>query len=66
MCDGPRPPKSAIDPVHPLSVLYEILRGWKMPELYEYAGTLDIYWRSFGPHRENCPKHPAHQWNGNA
>jgi len=36
MCEVPRPAKSAIDPVHPLSV-----RGWKMPELYDHAGTLD-------------------------
>ena len=42
MCEVPRPAKTAIDPVHPLSIVYEILRGWKMPELYEYAGTLDM------------------------
>ena len=23
------------NPVHPLSIMYEILRSWKMPELYE-------------------------------
>ena len=27
------------NPVHPLSIMYEILRSWKMPELYENSGA---------------------------
>ena len=25
--------------VHPLSLMYEIMRSWKMPSLYEHNGT---------------------------
>ena len=27
------------NPLHPLSIMYEILRSWKMPELYENGGV---------------------------
>ena len=30
------------NPVHPLSIMYEILRSWKMPELYENSGVSKV------------------------
>lgn len=32
------PIEDEMDPRLPLSIVYEIMRGWKMPLLYEYIG----------------------------